>query len=112
MGKHTFEVNDDSFQRDVLGSPTPVLVDFWADWCAPCKALAPVVDDLAAKYAGKLKVGKLDIDSNNTHMDYDVQGIPTLILFKGGREVHRIVGYRTKDKLEAELVRHLELEKA
>jgi thioredoxin 1 len=108
MGKHTFEVNDGNFQQDVLSADQPVLIDFWADWCQPCKALAPVIEEMAVKYEGKLRIGKLDIDSNNMHMNYDVQGIPTMILFKGGKEVHRIVGYRTKDKLDAELAKHLD----
>lgn len=108
MGKHTFDVTDASFQTDVLSSPTPVLVDFWADWCQPCKMIAPIVEEVAARYEGRLRVAKLDIDSNpRTTEAYNIQGIPTLVLFKNGAAVHYIVGYRTRDKLEAELNKHL-----
>jgi thioredoxin 1 len=113
MGKHTFEVTDANFQRDVLDSDVPVLVDFWADWCQPCKMIAPHVDAIAEQYAGKLKVAKLDVDSNpHAPGMYDIQGIPTLILFKGGAPVHRIIGFKTRERLEAELVRYLEIERA
>ncbi len=113
MGSHTFEVTDSSFQADVLSSETPVLVDFWADWCQPCKMIAPIVDEVATRYEGRLRVAKLDIDSNPTITEsYNIQGIPTLVLFKGGEAVHYIVGYRTRDKLEAELNKHLMPEQA
>lgn len=112
MGKHTFEVNDDNFQQEVLAADKPVLIDFWAEWCGPCKALAPIVDQIAGEFEGKLRVGKFDVDVNNVHMDYDVQGIPTLILFKDGAEIHRFVGYRTHAKLKAELEKFVETEKA
>ncbi|MCC7208120.1 MAG: thioredoxin [Anaerolineae bacterium] len=113
MGKHTFEVSDSTFQRDVLDSETPVLVDFWAEWCGPCRMIAPHVDAVAEKYEGRLKVAKLDVDYNpNTPGNYDIQGIPTLIVFKGGAPVHRIVGYRDAGRLEQEVVRYLEPEPA
>jgi thioredoxin 1 len=113
MSRHTFEVSDDQFQRDVLESRLPVLIDFWAESCAPCKMLDPYVDEIAARYEGKLRVGKMDVDSNpNTYLAYDVQGLPTLILFRDGAPVHRIVGFKTRDKLEAEITRHLQLQKA
>ena len=87
------DVVEDRFQADVLKSGLPVLIDFWAEWCGPCKMISPYVDEIAAKYEGKLRVGKLDTDANpNTTMSYDVQGIPTLILFEGGREVARQSG--------------------
>lgn len=113
MGKHTFEVSDHSFQRDVLDSDTPVLVDFWAEWCGPCRMIAPHVEAVAQKFEGRLKVAKLDVDSSpETPGNYDIQGIPTLILFKGGAPVHRIVGYRDAVRLEGEVVRYLEPEPA
>jgi thioredoxin 1 len=108
MNKHTFEVKDETFKRDVLESSTPVLVDFWADWCGPCKMIAPLVDDIANAYEGKLKVGKLDVDANpDVPQMYDIQGIPTLILFKNGQPVQRIVGFKPKERLMADLKQHL-----
>lgn len=109
MGKFTFEVTENNFQAEVLSSETPVLIDFWADWCQPCRMIAPIVEKVAEKYTGALRVGKLDVDNNpNVTMSYGVSGIPTLILFKGGKAVHHIVGYRTQDKLEAELKKFIE----
>ena len=87
-GNEIFEVTDANFDQDVLKSDTPVLVDFWATWCGPCRALAPIVDELAKEYQGKLKVGKMDVDANSsTPMRYKVTGIPTLLVFKGGQVV-------------------------
>lgn len=101
MSKHTFEVTDSNFQQEVLRSDTPVLVDFWAEWCGPCKMIAPAVDEIAQKHSGNLRVGKMDVDANGqVPAMFDIQGIPTLILFKGGQPVHHIVGYKTKDQLE------------
>jgi len=86
-------VADDSFDREVLQSSTPVLIDFWAPWCAPCRAIAPVVEELAAEYAGKLKVMKMNVDENpQTPSRYGVRGIPNLILFQGGQVKEQIVG--------------------
>ena len=112
MSQYTFEVTDANFQDEVLKSSTPVLVDFWAEWCGPCKMIAPAVDELAKKYDGKLRVGKMDVDSQpNASETYGVQGIPTLILFKGGQPIAQVVGYRTKDQLDAAISKHLQPEK-
>ncbi|WP_432822150.1 thioredoxin [Trichloromonas sp.] len=95
------QLSDDSFENDVLKSSVPVLVDFWASWCAPCKAISPVVDGLAAEYEGKVKVGKLNVDENPaTPGQYGVRGIPTLILFKDGKIVDQVVGAVPKNQLE------------
>lgn len=110
---HTFEVTTDNFQAEVLQSALPVLVDFTADWCPPCKMIAPLVDALAAKYEGKLRVGTLDSDANYPIVEtYDVQGLPTLILFQNGKPVHRMIGFRPAGQLEAEILQYLQLEKA
>jgi thioredoxin 1 len=95
------EVTDDNFEADVLKSSTPVLIDFWAAWCAPCRAIGPHVDALAAQYEGKIKVGKCDIDANpQTPSRYDVRSIPTLLMFKDGQVVGQVVGAVPKTKLE------------
>src|SRR5262245_45726689 len=109
--RHSFEVTTDNFQAEVLQSSVPVLVDFTADWCPPCKMLSPVVDALAVKYEGKLRLGMLDSDVHLPIVDaFDVQGMPTLILFQNGQPVLRIVGYRPAHQLEAAIVQHLQLE--
>jgi thioredoxin 1 len=95
------EVTDTNFDSDVLKSPVPVLVDFWAVWCAPCRAIAPHVDAIAGEYAGKLRVGKLDIDSNpEVPTQFEVRSIPTLLLFKEGKVVGQLVGAVPRAKLD------------
>ncbi|MGQ9517716.1 MAG: thioredoxin [Anaerolineae bacterium] len=102
------EVTDATFEAQVLKANTPVLVDFWAAWCGPCKMIAPVVEELAKDYAGKLKVCKLNVDENNqTTALFGVMSIPTLILFKDGKPVERLVGYMPKAKLVEKLSPHL-----
>jgi thioredoxin 1 len=100
----TVTVTDDSFSSDVLTSSTPVLVDFWATWCGPCKMVAPVLEEIASEKAGALTVAKLDVDANpTTARDFQVVSIPTMILFKDGEPVKRIVGAKGKAALLREL---------
>lgn len=102
------KVTDSTFEQLVVESETPVLVDFWAEWCGPCKMIAPVLDEIAKDLDGKLVIGKLDIDHNqDTAMAFGVMSIPTLLLFKGGEPVDRIVGFQPKPQLMARLQSHL-----
>ena len=95
------EFTDDNFQEEVLNSNQPVLVDFWAEWCGPCKALGPVIDELSGEYEGKAKIGKLDIDTNReSAMKYGIQSIPSIIIFKDGEVSSMKVGALPKAKLE------------
>jgi thioredoxin 1 len=104
-GQNTLTITDQDFETTVLQSDVPVLVDFWAEWCGPCRMMAPTIDVVATEYAGKVKVGKVDVDSNGgTAMRYNIRGIPTLLLFKGGQVVEQRVGAIGK----AELVKMLE----
>jgi len=109
-GAGVFEVSDATFDQDVLQSEQPVLVDFWAVWCGPCKAIAPIVDDIAASYAGKLKVAKVNVDQNGaTPSRYGIRGIPALLIFKGGKVADQIVGYVPREVIEEKINRVLAL---
>ena len=102
------QVTDQNFAAEVLQSATPVLVDFWAVWCGPCKMIAPLVEELAKEYNGKLKVAKLDVDANpKTAMDFSIRSIPTLLVFKGGAVVEQIVGAVPKRHLQEKVSAHL-----
>lgn len=102
MSEHILYVTDGNFEAEVLQAQTPVLVDYWAEWCGPCKMIAPILDDVAKEYAGKLKVAKLNIDENqDTPAKYGVRGIPTLMLFKGGNVEATKVGALSKSQLTA-----------
>ncbi len=101
-------LSDTTFDQEVIKSNIPVLVDFWATWCGPCTRIAPIVEELAAEHAGKLKVGKLDVDDNQqAAIQYGVQSIPTLILFKGGEAVERIIGAVPKRVLQEAIRKHV-----
>ena len=109
MSELTKAVTDESFRQDVLEAPGPVLVDFWAEWCGPCKAVAPVLDELARDYAGKLTVAKVDIDENPvTPNEYAVRGIPTMLLFRDGKPVDVKVGALPKSALKDWIAGQLE----
>jgi len=101
---NTIEVTDSTFEEKVLKSDKPVLVDFWAEWCGPCKMIAPVLDEIATEWDGKIVIGKIDVDENqSTMMAYGIMGIPALLLFKDGELVTRVTGYKPKNQLINEL---------
>jgi thioredoxin 1 len=105
-GLGVLEVSDATFDQEVLKSEQPVLVDFWAVWCGPCKAIAPTVDAVAAKYAGQLKVAKVNVDQNGaTPSRYNIRGIPALLFFKGGKVVDQIEGWKPQDVIEEKVQR-------
>ena len=108
MGANTVEITDTNFESEVVKSSTPVLVDFWAAWCAPCRAIAPTIEAIAEEYKGRVKVGKLDVDANgSTSAKYSIRGIPTLLLFKDGQVKEQIVGAVGKEVITRALDKHL-----
>src|SRR5512141_1535875 len=107
-GANILDLKDSNFDTEVLRSEVPVLVDFWAEWCGPCRMMAPTIDVIANEYAGKVKVGKVDVDSNgDSAMRYNIRGIPTLLLFKGGRVVEQRVGAVGKSEVMKMLDGHV-----
>ena len=107
-GQFVTAVSDAEFEKEVLQSEQPVLVDFWATWCGPCRALAPVVDEVASFYNGKLKVMKMDVDTNTaTPQRFGIRGIPTLLLFKGGKVAEQHVGFVPKETIDKSIVKVL-----
>jgi thioredoxin 1 len=107
-GSHTLEFSEQNFEQEVLKSDQPVLVDFWATWCAPCRMMAPAFDAIAEAYAGRAKVGKLNVDENTTlTSQYRIRGVPTVLLFKNGQIQEQIVGAASKEALSKMLDKHL-----
>lgn len=105
---HPIEITDANFEEEVLKSEIPVLIDFWAVWCGPCKLIAPIVDELAGEYEGKAKIGKLDVDNNqNVSIKYGIRSIPTLLIFKDGKIVDQIVGAVPKTHIVEKLNSHI-----
>ena len=104
MGANVNKFTDDNFDSEVVKSGVPVLVDFWAEWCGPCRLMGPILDELAPVYAGKLKIGKLNVDENqNAPSNFGVMNIPTMILFKSGKEAERIIGAMSKTDLQKKI---------
>ncbi|HXG38026.1 MAG TPA: thioredoxin [Bacteroidota bacterium] len=102
------EVTDANFESEVIKSDKPVLVDFWAEWCGPCRMIAPIVEEIAKEYNGTLKVGKMDVDANpQVSMQFGIRSIPTLLIFKGGRVVDQVIGAVPKRVLTEKLSKHL-----
>jgi thioredoxin 1 len=111
MNQYVAEITEQNFQAQIEHSESPILVEFNADWCGPCKMLAPIVDEIAAKYNGVLRVGSLDSDMNPAITErYEVWGLPTMLLFHKGQLMHRIVGFKPRQKIEAELAQFVQLQ--
>ena len=106
-GVNVIELNDNNFDTEVLKSNIPVMVDFWAEWCGPCKMLGPTVEAVADQFAGKVKVGKLNVDENTTATRYNIRGIPTLLIFKDGQIKEQLVGTQPKSVIEKALNKYL-----
>ena len=98
-----YEITDNSFEKEVLGSQVPVLVDFWAPWCAPCRMIAPVLEEIAQEYEGRVKIVKMNTDNNSTAMNYNIRSIPTMLLFKDGHVIDQIVGAVPKKQITDKL---------
>ena len=105
MAENLLEITDDNFEETVLNSDTPIVVDFWAEWCGPCKMIAPTLEQLADEYVGTFKVGKLDVDDNReTAMKYGIRSIPTLLVIKEGNVAEQIIGAHPKDTLKNKIL--------
>lgn len=108
MGSNTLEITDGSFEAEIEKAEGLAIVDFWAEWCGPCRMVGPIVDQLAGEYKGKAKVGKLDVDANpKTGMRFNVRSIPTILFFKNGKLVDQVIGFMQKPALEAKFKQHL-----